>query len=112
LTIRKSFRVRLYPTKQQEQRLLQTLGACRFVWNHFLEQRKKAYLETGKTMNYHATALALTKLKKTEEVKWLDAVQAHPLQQSLRDLEAAYKRFFTKQAQYPRFKTKKEATIP
>jgi len=55
-------------------------------------------------MNYYATALALTKLKQKES--WLSKIQTHILQQSLRDLDAAYKKFFIGQAQYPNFKKK------
>lgn len=55
-------------------------------------------------MNYYATALALTKLKKTES--WLSKIQTHILQQSLRDLDVAYKKFFIGQSQYPNFKKK------
>jgi putative transposase len=109
MLIQKAYKVRLYPTNQQEQRLLQTVGACRFVWNHFLEQRKKEYLENGKTISYYDTALALTNLKRQSEMEWLDAVQTHPLQQSLRDLDTAYRNFFCKQSRYPRFKAKSDA---
>ncbi len=107
--MRKAYKVRLYPTPQQEQRLLRTIGACRFVWNHFLAERKAAYLERGESMNYHATAKALTLLKRQPELAWLDDIQTHPLQQSLRALEAAYKNFFEKRAAYPRFKSKKDS---
>ena len=37
------FEIRLYPTKLQEQKLNQTFGACRFMYNSVLFQNQKAY---------------------------------------------------------------------
>lgn len=41
----RAFEIRLYPTKLQEQKLNQTFGACRFVYNCVLFQKQKAYAE-------------------------------------------------------------------
>jgi transposase len=46
--IYKSFKFRLYPTKEQEILLSKHFGACRFVFNHYLNERKENIL-----MNYH-----------------------------------------------------------
>ena len=105
MLVKKTYRLKLYPRKYQQERLSQTFGACRFVWNHFLNERKIAYLERGESMNYHTTALALTKLKHSEHT-WLNDVPVHALQQSLRDLDTSYKNFFAKRANYPKFKSK------
>ena len=39
----KGFKFRLYPTKEQAERINKTLGCCRYVYNHMLERRIKAY---------------------------------------------------------------------
>lgn len=106
MEVKKTYRLKLYPRKYQEEKLRKTFGACRFVWNYFLNERKTAYLERGEKMYYHETAMALTKLKQQDEYKWIGEAQTHPLQQSLRDLDAAYKNFFEKRANYPKFKSK------
>ena len=41
----RAFEIRLYPTKLQEQKLNQTFGACRFMYNCTLFQKQKAYTE-------------------------------------------------------------------
>jgi putative transposase len=71
--------------------------------------RRNEYIENKNTMSYHDTALALTSMKKQPGMEWLDVVQVHQLQQSLRDLDMAYGRFFRKKALYPRFKTKDDS---
>lgn len=107
MIVNKSYKVRLYPNKRQEQMLVSIVGSCRYVWNHFLEQRKNYYLENKKNLPYAVMARDLTKFRKSTD--WLSTVQSEPLQQSLRRLDKAYNSFFRKQNQFPRFKSKKDS---
>lgn len=43
MTAYKGFKFRLYPTKEQTGKINKTLGCCRYVYNHMLERRIKAY---------------------------------------------------------------------
>ena len=104
--IKKSFKYRVYPTKEQQVLLAKHFGAKRFVWNYFLDQRKKEYLETKKSSNYYDNARSLTAMKKKEEFLWLKEINSQSVQATLRDLEVAYFRFFAKQGKFPRFKSK------
>lgn len=106
MKINKAYKLRIYPTVKQGQRLLQIIGACRFVWNYYLERRKAEYLENKSTMNYYDCAKDLTELRRQPGTGWLADVLTHPLQQSLRDLDGAYNRFFKKVSQFPKFKSK------
>jgi len=108
MKVKKSFKYRIYPTKEQEVLLAKHFGAKRFVWNYFLDQRKKAYLENDKTLNYYDNAGSLTKLKKEDDYTWIKEVNSQSVQASLRDLEVAYTRFFSKQGKFPRFKSKRD----
>ncbi len=48
------FQYRIYPTKKQVQKLNETLGECRWLYNHFLEQRKTTYEQEGQSLScYH-----------------------------------------------------------
>jgi len=107
-TIKKTFKYRIYPTKEQEIFLAKHFGAKRFVWNYFLNERKNAYLENNKSLNYYDNASSLTKLKKQEEYSWLKETNSQSVQASLRDLEVAYNRFFSRQGKFPRFKSKRD----
>lgn len=55
-------------------------------------------------MNYYECASLLVDLKKNHE--WLGEVNAQSLQQTLRDMEIAYNRFFKKTSDFPNFKSK------
>jgi putative transposase len=106
MKIHKTFKYRIYPTKEQEILLAKHFGAKRFVFNYFLDQRKKTYLESKKSLNYYDNAKVLTDIKKRDEYTWMREVNSQSLQASLRDLDVAYNNFFSKQNKFPRFKSK------
>jgi transposase len=43
-----AYKFQLYPTKTQEQLLLQIAGNCRWVWNHMLAQQIVKYQQEKK----------------------------------------------------------------
>ena len=67
-------------------------GCSRFVYNHFLRLTTDVYADSKKNLRYKEWAKLLTHLKK--EYKWLKEVNSQSLQQTLKDLETAYVRFF------------------
>jgi putative transposase len=99
-------KVRIYPNKEQELALIKNLGCVRFVWNYYLNKTNNQYLETGKGMTYCDMAKDLTQLKKLSDFEWLSDATAATLQQSLKNLEVAFKNFFSKKARFPKFKSK------
>lgn len=108
-----TYKFRLMPTKVQEQKLAGHFGACRFVYNYFLAQRKDSYINSGKSPNYYEQAADLTKLKK--EFDWLYDANSQVLQFELKCLEGAYNNFFAKRAKLPKFHSRKQKqsfTIP
>lgn len=107
MLVHKAFKFRFYPNKEQEQFLVQQFGACRWVWNHFLRQRIDHYAETGKGLNYYDNAHALIQLKRESDTEWLQEALSQSLQQSLMDLQTAYRNFFARRTKYPKFKSKK-----
>ena len=106
MKINKTFRYRIYPTEDQKVLLAKHFGAKRFVYNFFLDERKKTYLESKKSLNYYDNAKRLTEIKHSEEYIWMKEINSQSLQSSLRDLDVAYTRFFSKQGMFPRFKSR------
>ena len=105
--IYKTYKYRMYPNKEQESVLARYFGSVRFVYNHFLAERKRQYDECGESDNYYTQAKTLTLLKKQADFAWLKEISAQALQFSLRCLETAYTNFFSGRAKRPRFKAKK-----
>lgn len=111
----KTYKFRIYPTAEQEVLLAKHFGCTRFVYNHFLNERKEQYQRDKKSDNYYAQAKSLTEIKKKEETKWLKEVNSQTLQFALRSLDTAFLNFFRGNAQFPKFKSRKHKntfTIP
>ena len=89
----KGVKFRIYPNKEQQNLINQTLGCCRFVYNLGLDMRNKAF-ENGGKVGYSKTCAMLTELKRTDEFSFLRDVDAVALQQSLRDLDQGFVNFF------------------
>ena len=99
----KSFKVRIYPTKEQQVLLEKTFGASRFVYNHFLKLKSYLYQEFKIRISYNHTSKMLTELKRQKQ--WLKFLDSCSLQNALKDLDNAYKMFY-KGSGYPKFKRK------
>ena len=113
--INKTYKFRLFPTKKQEVLLNQHFGHSRWVYNYFLNERKEQYQTDKKSDNYYKQAATLTKLKKEEDTNWLKEVNSQTLQFALRSLDTAFLNFFRGNAQFPKFKSRKNKntfTIP
>lgn len=99
----KAFKMRIYPTEEQKTLIDKSFGCARYVYNYFLDFKQREYKEHKNKYSYSDTSKLLTSLKK--ELTWLKEVDKCALQNSLKDLDYAYKRFF-KGAGYPKFKSK------
>ena len=101
----KGVKFRIYPNRKQIKLINQTLGCCRLIYNKGLAMRKDSF-EKGSKIGYKETSVMLTDLKKDNGYSFLKDADSIALQQSLRDLDSAYKRFFKKLGDYPNFKSK------
>ena len=103
--MQKGIKFRIYPNREQQNLINQTLGCCRLIYNRGLAMRKEAY-ENGQKIGYSQTSAMLTELKRGEDFAFLNVVDSIALQQSLRDLDRGFTNFFQKRAAHPTFKSK------
>ncbi|EFB3950497.1 IS200/IS605 family element transposase accessory protein TnpB [Escherichia coli] len=99
-----AFKFQLRPGGQQECEMRRFAGACRFVFNRALARQNENHEVGNKYIPYGKMASWLVEWKNATETQWLKDSPSQPLQQSLKDLERAYKNFFRKRAAFPRFK--------
>jgi putative transposase len=105
----KAFQYRIYPTKQQQKQLDMLLDTVRRLYNHALAERRDAYQNEGKTLNYYDQANKLKSQRK--EDPYLAQLNFSSCQDVLRRLDKAFKAFFRRvkageKPGYPRFKGK------
>src|ERR1017187_8521112 len=104
--MRTAYKVRAYPTVDEQVMFARTFGCVRVVWNRTLATRHARYATERKSTSYAQTDRALTAMKRDPELEWLNEVSSVPLQQALRHQYKAFQAFFAKRARYPRYKSR------
>ena len=101
----KAVKVRLYPNATQKQIIASQIGAVRYVYNRTLALRINAYKKFGLKVGKFDLIKHITKLKNRDTTSWLKKADSQALQQSVANMDSAYKHFF-KGGGYPKFKSK------
>lgn len=104
----KSIRIRLLPTKEQEELMFKTIGCSRFAYNWALNRCSELH-NKGEKYSMANIRKEFTQLKKQEDYKWLNEVSNTTMVESIRNLDKAFKSFFNKKSKYPKFKTKRKS---
>jgi putative transposase len=105
--VRKAFKYRLYPTKEQEQALAEMLNTHRHLYNRALAERKTAWEERQALVSYGDQSAHLKDERTTNP--YLAGANFSSCQATLRRLERAFQAFFRRVKAgetpgYPRFK--------
>ncbi len=96
----RAYKFRIYPTTEQAESVGKNIGCSRFIYNRFLALAK----EDG-YLGYTKNAKAIPLLKKAYPC--LKEVDSTSLQQTLKDLDNSFSRFFKKLGGFPKFKSKR-----
>lgn len=102
--VQRAYQYRFYPDVEQENILARTFGCARYVYNWGLRLRTDAFYEHQERIGYAGTCKLLTALKQEMDKPWLSECSNVVLQQSLSNLDTAFKNFFQGRAKYPTFK--------
>lgn len=102
----KAIKVRLYPTRYQEELMFKSAGIARFSYNWGLAFLNNYYKENNRSLSINELRKEFTKLRNDIEYSWLKEVSSEIPQQALKDLGESFKKFFRKESAYPKFKKK------
>ena len=102
----KAIKIRIYPSDEQKCFINRQLGCCRVVYNSCLAYRRDKYEKEGISITSSQSINYIVELKKERE--WLKEVHSKVLQQSVMDMNSAYKNFFERRCGFPKFKSKKD----
>lgn len=104
----KSYKTEIDPTPEQKIKIKKTIGVSRYIYNFYIAHNKELYENGEKFM----TAYDFNKWLNNEYIPnnpdkiWIKEVSTKAITKSLLDANTAYKRFFDKKANFPRFKKK------
>src|SRR5260370_42225022 len=107
--MRKTFKYRLYPNKQQQRLLDQQLEECHWLYNQLLAERRDAWEQRGESVRLYDQHATLPALK--AERPALAGVQSQVLQNVAVRIDRAFKAYFRRckageAPGYPRFRGK------
>lgn len=108
-----SYKTEINPTQEQIQKINQTIGTCRYVYNFYLVIQKERY-EHGEKFQ---SAMDFSKwlnndyLPQHENMSWIKEVSSKSVKQSITNAYSAYQRFFKKQSKFPKFKKKGKSDV-
>lgn len=102
-------KIRIYPNKEQEQKINKTLGCYRFVYNHMLALKQEAYNENKKVLRLkELSKYFYGTLRKDEQYAWLKEENTKVMSQAIRQMLSSYDKFFKQHKGFPKFKSKKD----
>ena len=96
MLIRKAYKYRLKTDAEIESKLSQFSGCSRLIWNKALALNLERLNNKHRILYYYELAFWLTFWKKTEELSFLKDCHSQVLQQTLKNLDKAFKDCFDK----------------
>ncbi|MCY9665850.1 transposase [Paenibacillus alginolyticus] len=105
--MQRTYKFRLYPTKEEQENIHFVLECCRLLYNRLLAERIAAYKQSGRSLTYYEQKATLPERKLY--IPALKNVHSQVLQNVVERLDKAYQAFFRRvknaeKAGYPRFK--------
>lgn len=104
----KAFKTEINPSPEQKDKIIRTMGTCRFVHNLYIAENKAAY-EAGRPflsgMSF-SVWLNNSYIPSNPDKAWIKDVSSKSVKKAIMDAETAFKRFFQGKAGYPRFRKK------
>jgi putative transposase len=116
----RAYKTEINPTLQQKQKIHQSIGVCRYLYNFYLAKNKELYdlYKQGKIDKEQVFMSANDfdkyinhEIKTQEEFKWIDNCGSKARKKSICNAETAFKKFFKGESKFPRFKKKKNQDI-
>lgn len=118
--LQRAYKVELKPTKQQIEKINQSLGVCRWLYNAYLAKNQSLYqdFKDGKIDKKKAFMWANdfdkhinNEIKVLEGYKWINDCGSKARKKAICNAELSFKKFFKGEAQFPRFKKKGKSKI-
>lgn len=105
MKITKALKMRIYPNKEQALKIDETIGSCRYIYNHMLARNKKVCERRNEHLSYYDMQNLLPSMK--EYLPWLKESDSQALKYACRQVNKAFDGFFKKRTNFPKFHSKR-----
>ncbi|AVK64380.1 transposase [Lactobacillus sp. CBA3606] len=104
MTLR-AIKTRIYPQINQQEKIINNFGCCRFVWNQLLSMQIERHNNGGVYVNEFGMNDLIKCLK--QEYPFLKQAESTSLLHVSRDLHHAFQKLFKEHVGFPKFKSRK-----
>ena len=107
----RAYKTEINPTEEQEALIDRTIGTCRYIYNFYIAYNKEVYESEKKFVSGMDFSKWLNKeyIPSHEDFSWIKEVSSKAVKKSIMNAETAFKKFFKKQAGFPKFKKKNKS---
>lgn len=104
----KSYKTEIDPTPEQKTKINKTIGTCRYMYNFYISHNKALYEQGEEFMSAYTFDKWVNNeyLPNNPDKAWIKDVSTKAVQKAIQNSQTAFKKFFNKQANFPRFKKK------
>lgn len=109
----KSYKVEIKPTEEQINKINQTIGVCRFIYNFYIAHNQEVYQNSGKFVSGMSFSKWINNdfIPNNQSYLWIKEVSSKAVKQSIMNGEKAFKKFFKKETGFPKFKKKNKSNV-
>lgn len=107
-TCMRSYKIKIYPTKEQKERLLELMNLYRFCYNWGLSKEKESYESGNGFLENFELHEEFKKYRNSLNEDWIKRIPINTADRALNDVIQAFKFFFNKSSRYPVYKSKKK----
>ena len=116
----RAYKTEIKPTQQQIQKINQSIGICRYLYNSYLVKNKELYQQykdglIDKKQSFMSAndfdKYINHEVKTLEEYNWINSCGSKARKKAICNAETSYKRFWKGQSKFPRFKKKSKSDV-
>ena len=109
----KSFKTEINPTAEQKHKINRTIGTCRFVYNFYLAHNREIYEQENGFVSGYDFSIWLNNdyIPNNPEFSWIKEVSSKSIKRSIMNAQKAFKNFFDKKANFPKWKKKSNSDV-
>lgn len=111
--MKRAYKIEIKPTQAQKNKIHQTIGVSRFIYNFYVAHNIEVYKREGKFISGIDFSKWLNNeyIPNNQDKKWIKDVSSKATKQAIMNGDRAFRDFFKKIRGFPKFKKKKNQDV-